>query len=311
MRRKPFFALFLAFVFCIPGLTVFAEGRQERGGAPVPAPGFPDMDTILRDVSEAFTQMDEALAASPLEMTLEDEYFLGRAVAAEILRVYRPYTANPALTAYLNKIVLAITINSPKPTLFSGYRVEILDTDEIYAFATPGGHIFISRGLIDIAPSEDALAAVIAHEVAHIQLRHVASILSNERTVQDLAAVAERSALMAARHLTDQESSAIFQASLTASINVLFRDGYSREQEFEADQKARLLLINAGYDPGALVEMLRILDQMHRPGNISRTHPSPAMRIANLENTPVNVWRVPGRETQAAREARFNAILGR
>jgi len=244
-------------------------------------------------------------------MTLEDEYYLGRAVAAEILRMYKPYTANPALTAYLNKICLAITVNSPRPSLYTGYHVEILDTDEICAFATTGGHIFISRGLIAITPSEDALAAVIAHEVAHIQLRHVAAILSNERTVQDLSAVAERAASISARHSAEAERAALFQASLTASINTLFRNGYSRDQEFEADRTARQLLINAGYDPAALGELLGILSQRLRSGNMNSTHPSPSARIATLGNVPGNVREGTGRETQSTRRPRFNRALGR
>jgi len=255
--------------------------------------------------------MDQAFRSSPAEMTLEDEYFLGRAVAAEILKVYRPYTADPALKTYLNKICLSITVNSLRPSLFNGYHVEILDTDEICAFASPGGHIFISRGLIALTPSEDALAAVIAHELAHIQLRHVAAILAQERTVQDLSAAAERAATIASRHLTAQERAAIFQVSLTASINTLFRNGYSQNQEFEADRMARLLLISAGYDPAALGELLQILNQKHQPGNMNTTHPSPAMRITNLGNLPANVREGTGRETLPARGPRFNRTLRR
>jgi len=289
-------------------VSVFAEGQQERQ-PPGPEAGFSDMDALMRDVSGALDQMDEAFTPSLIEMTLEDEYFLGRAVAAEILRTYGLYTRDPALTAYLTKIALAITINSPMPSLFAGYHVAILDTDEIAAFATPGGHIFISRGLINIAPSEDALAAVIAHEIAHIQLRHIPVILARERTVQELSEVAERAASMAARHLSEQERLSLLRTSLTASINTLFRDGFSREQEFQADRAARILLINAGYDPAALEEMLRIIGQRQAGGNMSHTHPTPAARVANLQSSPAG-WSV-GRETLLARQARFNAIMGR
>jgi len=301
MRKIPL-VLVLTFVFCLLGVVrpVFATGQQDR-----------EMDTLMKDVSDAFTQMDQAFSPSPSEMTLVDEYYLGRAVAAEILRAYRPYTANPALTAYLNKICLAITINSPKPSLYNGYRVEILDTNEICAFATPGGHIFISRGLIAIAPSEDALAAVIAHEVAHIQQRHVAAILANERTVQDLSAVAERAATIAGRSLSEQERTALFQASLSASINTLFRNGYSRDQEFEADRMARLLLIGAAYDPAALEELLRLLNQRLQPGNMNSTHPTPSVRIMSLGPLPGNIREGTGRETLSARRSRFNSALAR
>ena len=292
--------ILLALVCCAPVLVrpVFVEAQAGKGS---------DMNTLMGDVSGAFAQMNEALAPSALDMTLEDEYYLGRAVAAEILKVYDPYTADPALTKYLNKICMAITVNSVRPMLFAGYHVEILDTNEICAFASPGGHIFISRGLIACAASEDALAAVIAHEVGHIQLRHAVTIIQNERTVQSLSSAMERAASIASRNLTVQERSILFKESLTGAINILFRDGYSREQEFEADWAANLFLIGAGYDPGALGELLKVLQAKLLTGNMSKTHPSPAQRLAALKNTQGGT----GRETLSARRPRFNSTVKR
>ena len=312
MLRKFPVTLVLVLVFSFPGVLcpVLAEGQQDRRSGSGSGRA-PDINSIMGDVSGAFSQMNEALRPPASEMNLEDEYYLGRAVAAEILRAYKPYIADPALTAYLNRICFAITVNSPRPSLFSGYSVEILDTDEICAFASPGGHIFISRGLIAVTPSEDTLAAVIAHEVAHIQLRHVAAILSNERTVQDLSAAAERAASIASRHLTAQERAVLFRESLSVTVNTLFRNGYSREQEFEADRMARLLLINAGYDPAALAELLGILSQRLRSGNMDSTHPTPATRIASLGNLPGNIRTGTGRETLSDRRPRFNSTLKR
>ena len=304
MSQKASVTLLLALVFCTTSLLrpTFIEGQGNQSG------NIPDVSTIMGDISGAFSQMEEALRPSPGDMTLEDEYYLGRAVAAEILKTYRPYTADPALTAYLNKICQAIVVNSSRPTLFSGYHVEILDTNEIAAFASPGGHIFFSRGLVALAPSEDALAAVIAHEIAHIQHRHVAGILANERVVQQLNAAADRAASVAARNLTAQEQQAVlFRESLSVSVNTLFRNGYSQEQEFEADRTARLLLISAGYDPAALVEFLGILGRNSQTGNMGRTHPTPTMRISMLGNSAGGT----GQSTISARRARFISALGR
>jgi predicted Zn-dependent protease len=232
-------------------------------------------------------------------------------VAAEILKLYKPYRDDPTLTAYLNHICQALAINSSMPTLFAGYNVEILDTGEICAYATTGGHIFISRGLIACAPSEDGLAAVLAHEIAHIQLRHAAAILQNERLIQDLSAAADRAAFIAARDLTPQERSVLFRETVSSAINILFRDGYSRNQEFEADRLARLLLIAAGYDPAALGELLGILETRLQPGNMISTHPAPAARIASLGSLPENIRGGTGQDTLPARRARFDSIVKR
>ena len=106
------------------------------------------------------------------EINLIDEYVVGRDVAAAILSNYKIYDKNPALTSYLNKILTALVVNSPRPAAYNGFSAAILDSDTINAFATPAGHIFVTRGLLNAAKSEDALAAVLAHELSHIQLRH-------------------------------------------------------------------------------------------------------------------------------------------
>jgi len=303
MFRKFSVPLFFVLLFCVTGLMrpVFTGAQQSGKNS--------DLNTLKGDVSSAFGQMEQAAASA--DMTPEDEYYLGRAVAAEILKTYKPYIADPALTEYLNKICLAITVNSVRPTLFAGYHVEILDTDEICAFASPGGHIFISRGLVAIAPSEDTLAAVIAHEVAHVQLRHVVTIIQNERTVQQLSDAAQRAASIASRSLTAQERAVLFRESISVSVNTLFRDGYSQEQEFQADKMARLLLISAGYDPDALRQILEILDKKDQTGNMSKTHPSPAMRISSLGNLPANYRSGTGQETLSARKSRFDSVVKR
>ena len=94
------------------------------------------------------------------EITPEQEYYIGRAVAGTILEKYNVYNS-AKMQKYLNEICSAIVINSDKPVLYKGYYVAILDTDEVNAFATSGGHILVSRGLLQCAKSEDALAAVL------------------------------------------------------------------------------------------------------------------------------------------------------
>jgi predicted Zn-dependent protease len=208
------------------------------------------------------------------------------------------------MVAYLNKICQAITINSPRPVLFNGYHVEILDSQEINAFATPGGHIFITRGLVECADSEDALAAVIAHEIAHIQLRHAAEIIQNQRLVRDLSKSAERAASIASRYISPQERAVLLNEDVTTAVNALLKDGYARSQEFQADSTAVTLLRGAGYDPSALVGVLRLLERIQplRPGGFNKTHPSPSARIGSLEQIPLSGR---GQNTRSFRDSRF------
>jgi predicted Zn-dependent protease len=218
------------------------------------------------------------------EVTQEDAYYLGRAVAANILAVYKPYNQNPELTRYLNRICQTLVINSSQPVSFNGYHVIILDSPEFNAFATPGGHIFITKKLAATAASEDMLAAVIAHELAHITLKHSIAIINEMKFTDELSATANQAAAFsgntaAAKRLMN------FRNSVSATIDTMIKNGYSQDQEFEADREAAAILAKAGYNPGALVDVLKVLQktQSSQKGGFNTTHPSPAQRIASVE----------------------------
>jgi predicted Zn-dependent protease len=240
----------------------------------------------------------------------EDVYYLGRAVAANIISRYRPYKQNRRLSDYLNTICAALILNSPikAPTMYNGYHVRVLDSNEINAFASPGGHIFITRGLISCAPSEDALAAAIAHEIAHIQLEHSISLLSDKdiSLMLELDQVARQSRQKAARLRPVSERIGSLQESVQTMADALFTNGYSQKQEFEADLYALSLLQAAGYQPSALVDLLRILQQRQTQSRSSfySTHPLPAQRINNIQSQGGRRFT----DTSTSRKKRFEAI---
>jgi len=213
-----------------------------------------------------------------------DSYYLGRAVAANILSSYKLYN-NTELTQYVNKICQALVINSDYPPPYNGYFVMILDSDEINAFATPGGHIFITKRLASSAASEDMLAAVIAHELAHIVLRHGINIINETKVENELSAVADWAASTAARQSPEAARAATFRDSITRNVDILMRSGYSQTQEFEADLEAVVMLAKAGYDPNAIKDMLKVLQSVRTSatGGFYSTHPSPEQRIANVD----------------------------
>ena len=239
------------------------------------------------------------------EVTPEQEYFLGRAVAANILASYRLKTDAPALTTYVNRIAAALVVNSIRPEIFSGYHVAVLDSDEINAFATPGGHIFLTLGLVNSATSEDTLASVIAHEIAHVQLAHGYATIKNSRLNQAFAQAAfDVGSAGTGYDLAGMAET--FGLSVDAMVNVLL-NGYSREQEFQADAMAMSLMSLAGYEPSALIDMLRVLEtnQSGRRGGFNNTHPTPAQRIANAQTT---VGNYNAEDTRSYREARYRAV---
>jgi predicted Zn-dependent protease len=260
-----------------------------------------------QDFSNAVSATGKAISSAAEQISPEQEYYIGRAVAANILSTYKIYNGNSALISYLNKICAAITINSPRPDVYNGYHVAILDTNEINAFATSGGHIFVTRGLISATKSEDALAAVIAHEIAHIQLQHSIKAIKTSRITQAII-VTGASAVGAVTgkdidHLTD-----VFNESVGEIFQTVVNNGYSQTQEFEADNTALSLLASAGYNPSCLIDMLNELKaaQSNSSGGFSRTHPTPAQRIANAEKS-MSIYRVP--DTRSYRQARFGSTV--
>ena len=237
------------------------------------------------------------------EATSVDAYYLGRAVAANILAAYKPYTTNPELTRYLNKICQTIVINSAYPDLYNGYHVMILDSPEFNAFATPAGHIFITKGLVEAASSEDMLAALIAHELAHIMLKHGLSMIEDMRLHDDMSVMADR-AVQFAGNTEAAARFSYFRNSVAATVNALVKNGFSQEQEFEADEGAVVLLAASGYNPQALLGIIRVLMrvQSSQNGGFNSTHPSPAQR---LERAREYVRQYQVQDNSSSREQRF------
>ncbi|MDR0689891.1 MAG: M48 family metallopeptidase [Spirochaetaceae bacterium] len=288
---------FFGLMSCETVASVAGVGAQVAGSIGV----------IDENTANSIAQSSSAIARAAAEITPEQEYYIGRAVGANLLNNYRVYTGNAALTGYLNKICAAIVINSPKPEIFNGYHVLILDSDEINAFATSGGHIFVTRGLIGCANSEDALAAVIAHEIAHIQLQHSIKAIKTSRITQAIMITGNSAANVAGQYLDLQELTNVFDESVGNIVTTLVNNGYSQTQEFEADSLALGLLASAGYTPSSLIEMLQSLEQNQpkHPGGFNKTHPAPAQRINNAGQT-VNDYRVP--DTRQYRARRYRSV---
>ena len=274
-------------------MSVVDYGAQVAG-----ATGVIDQNT-----ANAISVTSQAVSNAAETITPEQEYYIGRAVGANILNSYSLWKDNAALTAYLNLICNVIAINSPRPDIYNGYFVMILDSDEINAFATPGGHIFVTRGLVACAESEDALAGVIAHEVAHIQLQHGLKAIKNARMNQALIATGSAAVSEA---LPLGELTSIFTESIGEVINTMVISGYSQSQEFEADNMAVSLMEASGYDPAGLMMMLRTLERNYNPSGsgFGKTHPTPARRIANAEKA---IAQSNVENTGYYRQARYSA----
>ena len=239
------------------------------------------------------------------DITPEQSYYIGRAVTATILTNYKPYE-NPAIEAYLNKICTIITVNSENPDMYRGYHVKMLDTAEVNAFSTSAGHILVTKGLLSCAKSEDALAAVIAHEIAHIQLQHSLKSIKTSRFTAAAAATANAALTVVSN---DTELANTLNDMVDDVITDLVNNGYSQGQEFDADELAPTLMADAGYNPKAMDDMLYMMKELQKgkAGGVYKTHPSPEKRIAKVDKA---LTKIPmPLDTSSSRVSRFNSIM--
>lgn len=263
---------------------------------------------ISRQQGESIKKSSKAVAKSLEDFTPEQEYYIGRTVGAVVLDKYRPL-ANTKANNYLNVLGQTLAQASDVPELFGGYHFLVLDSEDINAFATPGGHVFITRGLIRCCKTEDALAAVVAHEIGHIQLRHGMKAIEKARMTEALTILAQEGAKSFGSQEVAQLTNA-FGGVISDITNTMINNGYSRAYEYQADGIAVTILRRAGYDPGALVEMLEVMAGRIKPGgsDFAKTHPSPEKRIAELKESGKYV--AGGRMPQV-RTQRFASAMSR
>ena len=153
------------------------------------------LDEATRGELQAVVQSDTAIALAETaravteDFTPEQEYYIGRSVAAQILAQY-PLLDSPAAEEYVQTLGQLIALASPRPVVFRGYSFAILDSNEVNAIATPGGHVLLSRGLVELAETEDDLAGILAHEVAHVVLAHGLASIRTGRVTESVLALA-------------------------------------------------------------------------------------------------------------------------
>jgi predicted Zn-dependent protease len=263
--------------------------------------------TISRQQGESIRKSSKAVAKSLEDFTPEQEYYIGRTVGAVVLTKYGPLNDDRANT-YLNTMGQTLARISDMPELFDGYHFLVLDSDDINAFATPGGHVFITRGLIRCCRTEDELAAVVAHEIGHVQLQHGMSAIKKARRTEALSVLVREGAKSFGTKEIAQLND-IFGGVITDITNTMINNGYSRSYEYQADAAALSIMKRMNYNPRALPDMLNVMAKQIKPGgtDFAKTHPSPQNRIAALKKNDQFVGET---ETPDVRKNRFMKAVG-
>lgn len=211
------------------------------------------------------------------------------------------------LNEYITQVGSLVLAQSKKAPF--DYTFSVVDSSAINAFATPGGYIYLHKGLISAVDNEAELAGVIAHELAHANARHIARIIEKS-TKLNMAALA---AMIAGAFLGGggEASAAIAAFSLAGAGALTLK--YQREHEEEADRLGITYLFNAGYDPSAMVSFLRLIKKHEFLSksipSYMRTHPGTDERIFYLESLILTQYTLPGKKNIVGNLKRIQALL--
>jgi beta-barrel assembly-enhancing protease len=208
----------------------------------------------------------------PNFVSLEKEIQIGQQVAAEFEQAAK-LVEDPVISEYVDRVGQNIVKHSDAKVPF---HIKVVDTDEVNAFAFPGGFFYVNKGLILEAENEAELAGVMAHEISHVAARHATAMLSKQQILQ----LAQIPLLFVGGYWAQMA----IQNGLGLGINLGLL-GITRESEKEADQLGIQYLWNTGYDPNSFVTFFEKLQEKEKskPGRLSgwfRTHPYTVDRIA-------------------------------
>ena len=221
-------------------------------------------------------------------MSESKEIAMGRDYHPEILKQFGKYD-DSSLQGYVTKVGQRLAVTSHRSDLV--YRFTVLDSTQINAFALPGGYIYITRGLLSYLNTEDELAAVLGHEIGHVTARHGVRQQTTS-TVTNIGLAAGQILIPELRNKAVTDAYEILGGALLC--------GYSRKYELEADTLSAEYLKKAGYDPRAIISILKILknhadfskktaasrgEKTHTYRGLFATHPDNDTRIRSIVNT--------------------------
>ena len=268
----------LALVLSMPGFA--ADGNKQKKNA--------DVDNIgNRNINKGSINL----------YSLEKEIELGRKMAAEIEKSVK-LVDDPVINEYVNRVGQNIVRNSDAKAPFT---IKVIDSDEVNAFALPGGFFYVNSGLILAADEEAELAGVMAHEIAHVAARNGTENASKSQIFN-----------MATIPLIFLGGGLGYAVRQAAGILIPMQFlQFSRKAEAEADYLGVQYVYKTGYDPSAFVTFFEKLQakEKAKPGTMSKlfnTHPPTANRVAM---TKQNIERIlPGRDQYVVTTSEFLRI---
>ena len=233
--------------------------------------------------------------------SLEKEIALGRQLAQEVKRQAKLNT-DPIISEYVNRVGQNLARNSDAKVPFT---FQVIEADDLNAFALPGGYVFVNTGLIMMAEEEDEFAGAVAHEIAHVAARH----MTRQATKSEIANIAS----VPLSVLLGGWAGVAARQAASVGIPMTFLS-FSRKDEAEADYLGLQYMYAAGYDPNGTISIFEKLQALSRQksGVVSRlfsTHPMDADRIGKSQKEIQEI--LPAREEYVVSTSEYRDIRER
>ncbi len=234
--------------------------------------------------------------------SIEHEIALGKGLAQEVERSSK-LIDDPVVVEYVNRVGQNLVRNSDAKVPFT---IKVIDSDEVNAFALPGGFFYVNSGLILRAQEESELAGVMAHEISHVTARHG----TKQATKGEMMQLATIPLMLLGPG--GWAGYGIYQA-LQLAIPLSYLK-FSRDDEREADFLGLQYMYKAGYDPNAYVTFFERIqaDEKRRPGTIPKffsTHPPTPERIAGAQKEIARI--LPERDEYIVTTSEFDMVKSR
>jgi len=234
--------------------------------------------------------------------SIEKEMALGKGLAQEVERSSK-LIDDPVVTEYVNRVGQNLVRNSDAKVPFT---IKVIDSDEVNAFALPGGFFYVNSGLILRAQEESELAGVMAHEISHVTARHGTC----QATKGELIQLASIPAMIFIPY--SMAGYAMYQG-INLAVPLTFLK-FSRDAEREADFLGIQYMYKAGYDPNSYVTFFERIqaDEKRRPGTIPKafsTHPPTPERIGNTQKEIARI--LPARQEYIVTTSEFDTVKAR
>jgi predicted Zn-dependent protease len=257
-----------------PTLKQLKKPKKEEAQQPAPKEAQPAATKADSGAPAQAAKPARTVPTIPMlgEVPLEDEVAIGREVAGNLLGA-APLVKDAGLQRYVNRVGRWVAAQSGRPDL--KWTFGVIQSNDINAFAAPGGYVFVTRGLYARLRDEAELAGVLGHEVAHVQQKHHLKVIQKQ---QMLGVGTE----LLRKEMGGEKA---MQRLIGSGAEILAR-GLDKSAEFEADRIGVVLAARAGYDPYGLPAVLQTIGAVSSDsGSVAllfKTHPHPDERLAAL-----------------------------